>query len=251
MQRTNALQRPFPVAATTALRRGPFRTTLPWIGYATASSGGIDRFPTLNWVLCGHAQRTVFALHHHNQHITMERKPLWKRLQLIVPSCIIIGFCFCWLPCKWKNTSTVVFLVRHAEKASAPANNPPLTAAGLARANELARVLGQCGVQVIHQTEFTRTRQTAAPLATATGLVPVENPANDVQAVAELILGAERGKVVVVVGHSNTVPDLIQRLTGTVVAPIPESMFDELYQVIIPRCGPKRVLHMKYGAPTP
>jgi broad specificity phosphatase PhoE len=178
------------------------------------------------------------------------KTPVWRRWPVIVSLCLVLGFAFCWWPCHWKNTSTVVFVTRHAEKQDM-SQDSPLSAAGQQRANELARVLGQCGVQIIHQTEFRRTRETAAPLAAALGLTPVESPAADVAGLVAAIRGAERGKMIVVVGHSNTVPDIINQLTGITVSAIPEAEFDNLYQVILPRCGSKRVLHMEYGAHTP
>ncbi len=175
---------------------------------------------------------------------------LMKRWYILVPTCLFIGFCLCWWPCKWNNTSTVVYVVRHAEKQDAT-SDPPLSQTGHERAAELRRILSKCGVQVIHQTEFRRTQQTVAPLAAVLGLTPVQLPANDVAAIASEIQGTERGKVIVVAGHSNTVPDLIHQLTGITVPAIPETEFDNLYQVILPRCGSKRVLHMEYGMQTP
>jgi 2,3-bisphosphoglycerate-dependent phosphoglycerate mutase len=185
-----------------------------------------------------------------NQPGSMKPQLILKKWYILVPLCLIIGFCFCWWPCKWKNTSTVVFVVRHAEKQDTSPDTP-LSAEGRERAEELARVLGQCGVQVIHQTEFRRTQQTAAPLAADMGLTPVQLPSADVVGLVAAIQGTERGKVIVVVGHSNTVPDIINQLTGITVPAITEPEFDNLYQVILPRCGSKRVLHMEYGERTP
>src|ERR1700694_910208 len=83
----------------------------------------------------------------------------------------------------------VLVLVRHADKAAEPADDPPLTAAGAKRAQDLAAALRTAGVTAIITTQLRRTRETAQPLATALGLVAqvvnvgeralVSNPAPD------------------------------------------------------------------------
>jgi len=62
---------------------------------------------------------------------------------------------------------TTVVLVRHAEKAPAPADDPPLTAAGEARARDLWTAVHDAGVDAVITTQFVRTRATAQPTATA------------------------------------------------------------------------------------
>src|SRR5262245_25838685 len=65
---------------------------------------------------------------------------------------------------------TTIFVVRHAEKDTLLlGSDPPLSAAGFLRAQELARVLGEAGIQAVYVTEFQRNRQTAMPLASALG----------------------------------------------------------------------------------
>ena len=66
----------------------------------------------------------------------------------------------------------VLVLVRHADKAAEPADNPPLTSAGTKRAQDLAAALRNAGVTAIITTQVRRTRETAQPLATALGLTP-------------------------------------------------------------------------------
>src|SRR5579864_8198921 len=85
----------------------------------------------------------------------------------------------------------VLILVRHADKAAQPVDDPPLTAAGTKRAQDLAEALRSAGVAAIITTQLRRTRDTAQPLATALGIVPevvkvgelalVPNPAADAQ----------------------------------------------------------------------
>src|SRR5215467_2507461 len=65
---------------------------------------------------------------------------------------------------------TVVFLVRHAEKEAEPKQDPPLNKEGVARSQELARILSAAGIKAIYTSQFIRTKQTAEPLTAKTGV---------------------------------------------------------------------------------
>lgn len=145
---------------------------------------------------------------------------------------------------------TVVLVVRHAEKAAAPASDPPLSAAGQTRTQELIHVAGQAGVQAIYASQFLRTQQTVQPLATQLGLSVTQWDAADVDGLVADIWANHSGQVVLVVGHSDTVPQIIQKLRGGHIPPIGDNEFDNLYVVLVPRLGWTRVLHMKYGDPS-
>jgi len=145
---------------------------------------------------------------------------------------------------------TTVILVRHAEKAAEPANDPPLTDAGQLRANELARVLGSAGIDAIYTTNYARTRGTAAPLAAALKITPVEikpGPAFPADMAAK-ILAEHKGTTVLVVGHSNTTQQVIKSL-GIADAPkIEESTFDNLFIVTLAEGSEPRLTALRYGA---
>ena len=155
---------------------------------------------------------------------------------------------------------TTVFLVRHAEKAQEPAQDPPLTEVGRVRAEALARLLSGAGVQAVYTSQFARTKQTAEPLAKLLG-VPVNPVALAVkpdrprevseQSIRELKGRVEghAGEAVLVVGHTNSVPDLIRELGGDVVPKMEESKFDDLFVVTVYAAGRAKVVHLKYGAP--
>jgi broad specificity phosphatase PhoE len=155
------------------------------------------------------------------------------------------------------QAATTVFLVRHAEKAEEgdpsfdpqrPAD-PPLSAAGQARAEALARTLEEAGVTAIFASEFARTGQTVAPLAARVGIEVSVHPARDVAGLVDLIATAHRGGVIVIAGHSNTVPALVEALGGGAVAPIEEGWeYDNLYVVSIGATGGALVSTLKYGA---
>ncbi|MET0647590.1 MAG: phosphoglycerate mutase family protein [Pyrinomonadaceae bacterium] len=155
---------------------------------------------------------------------------------------------------------TTVFLVRHAEKAQEPAQDPALTEAGRARAEALARLLSGAGVKGVYTSQFARTKQTGEPLAKLLG-VPVSVVALGVkpdrprevseQSIRELKSSVEghAGEAVLVVGHSNSVPDLIRALGGDLVPTIDESKFDDLFVVTVYAPGRAKVVQLKYGAP--
>ena len=155
----------------------------------------------------------------------------------------------------WAETSTTVILVRHAEKAAEPAADPPLTPAGEARAAALVEALRGAGVSVIYSTPWKRTQQTARPLSEKIG-VPVTtfDVTPGAQGYGEMyaaeVLGKNRGKVVLVVGHSNTVPAILRGLgLGAADAPtITDAEYDNLFIVTVPETGPARVVRAKFGA---
>jgi 2,3-bisphosphoglycerate-dependent phosphoglycerate mutase len=145
---------------------------------------------------------------------------------------------------------TTVILIRHAEKIIDP-NNPDvnLSPAGQARAQELARMFGDAGINAIYATQYKRTQQTVKPLADRLGL-----PVNlvDSKKTPELIkqlLSDHRGQTILVAGHNNSVPEIVAALGGPTYPTIPESEYDNLYIVTVYRTGKAKVVKMKYGAP--
>jgi len=140
----------------------------------------------------------------------------------------------------------LVILVRHAEKEAAPAEDPGLTAAGQERAAELARVVAVLTANVplraIFSTTYQRTRQTAAPLAAASG-VPVTASNDD--PVPKVL--AIRGGAVVIVGHSNTVPALIRALGGPAGVVIADSEYGHLYVLSNPGTPRATLASLGYG----
>jgi broad specificity phosphatase PhoE len=143
-----------------------------------------------------------------------------------------------------------VLLVRHAEKAADAGDDPPLTAAGQARAAELARMLAESGVTAVYATEWRRTQETVAPLAERLGLKPKIVPAWDVDSLAREILEQGRGAVLVA-AHSNTIGPIIAALGGGPIPPIDEKDYDDLFVVTVVGPGRATVLHLAYGAATP
>ena len=145
---------------------------------------------------------------------------------------------------------TTVIVVRHAEKAAEPAADPPLTSAGAARAEALAELLRGVPVRAVLSTDFARTRSTAAPLAARLGLTTqlVDARARDhARQVAEGVLARHRGETVVVVGHSNTVPDIVAALGAPKPPAICDPEYDNLYVVRVRANGVATVERRRYG----
>lgn len=142
---------------------------------------------------------------------------------------------------------TTVILVRHAEKAG-PSGDVPLSDAGIARGQELARVLADANVRAIYVTQFVRTQQTAVAIAKATGLTPVVVTVNADYAKAIAAQVAEHaGETLLVVGHTNTIPDVMRQL-GIADAPsIAETEFDDLFIVTLTD-GAAKLTRLRYGA---
>jgi phosphohistidine phosphatase SixA len=138
-----------------------------------------------------------------------------------------------------------IFLVRHAEKA-AEAADPALTEAGEARAQALAGLLRDAGIEAVYSTDYRRTRDTAAPVASGLGLdITIYNPAKLGDLAADLDRRCAR---CLVVGHSNTTPELVGLLGGDPGPPIDEaSEYDRLYIVTIGADGAVSTVLLRYG----
>ena len=152
--------------------------------------------------------------------------------------------------------SQLVVVVRHAEKAETPKDDVALSERGRARAEALVSALGDAGVDTIITTERRRSIETAAPLAARLHLTPiVVRTADDTNAHAAAVAAAVRqgGSVVLVVGHSNTVPQLIRAAGGPSLPDLEHDEFDDLFVLSVCSCWPRRaeVTHLQYGAASP
>jgi 2,3-bisphosphoglycerate-dependent phosphoglycerate mutase len=142
---------------------------------------------------------------------------------------------------------TTVILIRHGERnAPTPTNpDPHLNAAGKARAKELIRIFGQSGIRAIYRSHFARSKETAQPLATHLGLPAIEM--NEALQIKNDIMSNHTGQTVLVIGHSDTVPDIINRLGAGNLPLIDDSEFDNLFVVKIFGPGRASMTRLKYG----
>lgn len=142
-----------------------------------------------------------------------------------------------------------VIVVRHAEKAD-QTRDTPLSAQGQARAKALADLLRGAGVTHVVTSEYLRSQETAAPLAKALGLTAEKVPARDLPALVARLRALDPASIVVVVGHSDTIPPMLTALgwPGTLV--LREGDFDDVF-VLAPHAGQRAsMVRLKYGQPS-
>ncbi len=147
--------------------------------------------------------------------------------------------------------TTTIILFRHAEKDTSAAGStamkadPPLSADGLKRADRIPGVLIAYQPDSIYSTDYTRTKSTMAPLARKFNLgIQIYDPRNQA-AFAERLL-QNKGKVMVVAGHSNSIPALVNLLIKENRYPsLDESIYNQFWIVTI-RDGKAEAVPVKY-----
>jgi len=197
----------------------------------------------------------------------MEKENRWKILaasSLALIAIMVAGVVIVY----WTSSTTVVFVVRHGERddtrsctTPVPGGtpNPPLSPAGDERALALQHTLEDTGIQAIYASELCRTQQTVDDLASHLGL-PVtavdqhapDNSSNVDDLVAQ-VTANNTGQKVLIAGHSETVPMIVEKLGGGTIDPIGGSEFDNMYVITTMRwwfLKRTRLIRLKYGAPT-
>jgi broad specificity phosphatase PhoE len=175
------------------------------------------------------------------QRLERWRRPLILIVLLVVAAALVAaGSLFCAPP-------TTLLIVRHADRAG---RDDALSAAGLTRAAALVHAMARADLGAIYHSDTVRARDTAAPLAQALGLTPSVHPASDVPNLVGEILSEHRGERVLVVGHSNTVSQIIRAAGGPELPDIAESEFDNLFVLTVCGCLARRasLVHLAYGA---
>jgi phosphohistidine phosphatase SixA len=148
--------------------------------------------------------------------------------------------------------SHTVFLVRHAEKAADQGDDPALTAEGQARALRLAEALKPANPAAIFATQFKRTQQTGQPLADALNLpITVIETSKELanpypSLLLERICALPKGASAVVVGHSNSIPGIVEAWTLAPVKPIADNEHDRLFMVKLDKCQVTGSLDLRY-----
>ncbi len=158
---------------------------------------------------------------------------------------------------------TTVILVRHAEKLLTGGDVPLKEPEGTERARALVDVVRHAGVSVAIASKYRRTQMTLAPSVAALGLEPgsvLER--TEASEVAAEILAHHRGRTILVAGHSDTVPGIIEALGAPSLCPpfevhpehgcmIPDPEYDHLFIVRVPNQGAATVVRARYGAASP
>jgi phosphohistidine phosphatase SixA len=170
--------------------------------------------------------------------------PVWLTMLAVV---FVLGVAFA----IYRSASTTVMvLVRPAEKEAGTIDDPPLSPDGEQRAQTLAQMLGETGgvgrLDAIYVSDSRRAQQTIGPLADRLGKRPTVIPGGDVGAIASRLSRGHDGETVLFVGNDTSVPQLVHELTGVDVGHSTESEHDTLYVVSIPTFGRASVLRLKY-----
>lgn len=168
---------------------------------------------------------------------------------IAAPLCLALFLCL-------TSCYNYYYVVRHAEKASETDPNPELSPAGTQRALALRDTLSNKNIKGVFVSQYIRTQRTAEPTATLFGIAPVSYnhtspPASGITALVN-DLKAITDKNVLVVGHSDNVPDIIMALTGENVGVITD--FDNLFVIKRNRCKNPDLFTLQkrtYGLPSP
>jgi len=145
------------------------------------------------------------------------------------------------------EAQNAVIVVRHAEN-----KGDKLTEAGVRRAERLASMLRGAGVTAIYSTDTKRTIGTATPLSKALevpiriygsggGQAPI-----DATAFVRQLARDHSGDIVLVVGHSDTIPDLLKALRCPGEVTIAPDSHDDLFVVVPEGDSPPTLVRLKY-----
>lgn len=152
-------------------------------------------------------------------------------------------------------SSTTVVIVRHAERGTNDPADPSLSPEGQARAEALVAALDGAEIGAIYSTPYKRTQESVQPLSKRFKVPVTTRPISgkDIPAYAEQfakeVLAKDAGKTVVIVGHSNTVPELVKAFSGRSVPAYAEDEYDRFYVIVRPAAGtePARLFQARYG----
>lgn len=159
--------------------------------------------------------------------------PLFAGAALLAIGVAVVG----WAAVVVMQPPGTVIVVRHAEKAAAPADDPVLSPLGRGRAEALAEFLAPARIDAVYASQYQRTDATAAPLAARLSLPVQRYEADDVPGLVDALKRRHRGDTVLVVGHSNTVPEIVRELSGRDIGEITEDRYGDVFIVTVPRWG--------------
>ena len=157
---------------------------------------------------------------------------------------IVFLLFFCLQISLGQNTITQYYFIRHAEKADS-SKNPDLSEKGLERAQEWKALFSEINFDAVYSTDFNRTLQTIQPIVAGNNqLLKIYNPKMiDV----ELFKKETHGKTILIVGHSNTVPNMVnQIIKENKYVDIAENQFGNLYIItLFENQTQSQLLHLK------
>ena len=177
----------------------------------------------------------------------LRRRPFF--FPLVVPVLVFLGLV---VAAAWlfdARATTVVFVVRHAETETSADPDPGLGVDGRERAARLAKMLSQArpvrGLDAIFASELRRTQQTVAPVSEQLALPVNVIPSGAWSELAGKIKREHRGEYVLAAGHSNTVPVMVEALSGEKVS-VREDEYDAMFIVFVPQLSKSKVVRVRY-----
>lgn len=141
-------------------------------------------------------------------------------------------------------SANTIYLVRHAEKQD-DGKDPVLSECGQARAAALARYFSDIELEAVYATPYQRTRQTAASVASSKQLTVTSYDPRQPEQLQQQLQALTQP--VLVVGHSNTVPQLVKLLSGIEVAPLSEQQYNLFYKVQLGQQISVTLQHQPFG----
>lgn len=124
-----------------------------------------------------------------------------------------------------------LYLVRHAEKQVDGSKDPELTRCGHIRAKQLAEMLKNIEIDIVYSTPYKRTMSTASPTAIAKQVSVKQYAPNGLTQLVRVL--KQKKQSALIVGHSNTTPQLLSELTGKMHSPMTENEYQHLFQVAV------------------
>lgn len=166
---------------------------------------------------------------------------------ILVPALAVLAACSATTPMRPDSATATYIVVRHAEKNTDDTRDPELSPAGRARAESLSKQLSDRPLVAAYATDFRRTRQTAAPAATASGVeVTVYDAAVPATDFGARLRREQPTGTTLIVGHSNTVPDIVAALCDCTVAPIDETRYGDRFDVRVDASGAAHLSRSTY-----
>jgi broad specificity phosphatase PhoE len=145
------------------------------------------------------------------------------------------------------DPGVVFVLVRHAEKAASDPKDPILSEAGVARAKRIAQSLADARVVAAYATKYRRTQLTAAPTSMSHHLdLRTYDASLPAAEFARQLRATHPDGTVLVVGHSNTIPELAGTLCACTIESMAEDEFDRWTEVRIAADGRVTLAQQRY-----
>ncbi len=166
---------------------------------------------------------------------------------------ILFFLSFSHLACAQNEKITVVYVVRHAEKADNPADkDPELSAAGVVRAEALATYLKDVHINTLFSSPYRRNNLTVQPLAKAKNLKITTYEPHDFRGLAATIKDYHPGENIVVSAHSNTVLEIVEALgVERPVERLSDVDYNYIFKVVLREGQTPEVIVDRFGGPNP